>query len=45
MEERTSVLLTLHEIGRDMRKKSILDFNFEFFVSYVNDLVSAWNCP
>ena len=40
MEEHTSVLLTLYEMG-EIEEKSILDFNFEFLVSYVNDLVST----
>ena len=44
IDVRISVLLTQKDREREIRKKSILDFKFKGFDSYVKDFVVGWIC-
>ena len=44
IDVRISVLLMQQDRGREIRKKSILDFKFKGFDSYLKDFVVGWIC-
>ena len=44
IDVRISTFLTQLERGREIKKKSILDFKFKGFDSYVNDLAMGCIC-